>query len=487
MDEPTRLSLARFASDHNYVDLSVGLFDKQLEVFRSEALNKVAVCGRRAGKTTLDARLLLDAAIQHPQRGDDESITAFVGPTKNQAKRLVWGRIQTVAQKFSIPLTLNATDLIIRLDNDAQIWIMGADDNRDVDRLRGFAFRRVIIDEAQAVGADFDDLVEDVLDPALAEFEGDLILTGTPNAACVGYFHDASTGCLLDASGQEQWQSFAWTVLDNPAFPLWAREQDWRSRAAAWLEEKCRTKNWDKTHVTYLREWLGQWIRDEGALVYRYDPARNHSPMGELPAGHDWQTVLGIDLGTRDAFAQVVWAWCDDLPDLYLVAAQKWVGLGVNEWAMKIKLWQERHDPVSTVADRGGLGGAIIDDINKRYGLSIKGAEKKEKLAAIEQMNSDWRASRIWADRGSPYTLEMCRVQWDENRKKEDPRFPNDLSDAGLYGYREALHWAWQPVEHLPDDAEGRGRWEAEKMREARRLAMSKGRGKSYARRRQRT
>ena len=46
---------------------------------------------------------------------------------------------------------------------------------------------------------------------------------------------------------------------------------------------------------------------------------------------------------------------------------------------------------------------------------------------------------------------EWKRIQWTEDRKKEDPRYPNDLSDAGLYGWRECYHWLYEEEVVGPD------------------------------------
>jgi len=461
------------------VDCGVGLFDLQRDVLQSEDPFKALVCGRRGGKTTMDSNLLLDAAERNPVTGPDESITAYVGPTKNQAKRLMWGRLQTVAHRLKIQVETNATDLIVTHRNGAQMWIMGADDNRDIDRLRGFAYRRVVIDEAQAVGADFDELVDDVLEPALADYNGDLILTGTPNASCVGYFHDATNGLLTDEDGNDQWKTWSWTVLDNPMFPIWRGLDNWREIASNWLAEKRRKKGWSEDHPTYQREWLGRWVRDVDALVYHYDPTRNGWD-GTLPTGRDWRYVLGVDLGQRDAFAMVLWAFADDTPDLYCVREFKRSGLSVSDWARLIGEWKDAYKPRAIVADQGGLGKAIVEDLNTRYGLGIEPAEKKQKYAAIEGLNSDMGSARVFIPPRSELARQMGTVQWDDKRKQEDPRYPNDVTDAALYGYREALHWAWKPEEHLPPaGTEGHAkiieeRLKAERLKEQRKQARKR-------------
>lgn len=455
-----QLLLQRYVEQNTRPSLSEELFDKQREVLESPAKRICLVCGRRGGKTTTATRLLLEAACDNPPKGEDDSIVPFIGPTKNQAKRLMWGRLQVTAKRNRIPLTFQATDLIARHENGSQIWIMGADDDRDIERLRGFMYPRVVIDESQAIGADFVDLIDDTLEPALGDYDGDLYLLGTPNAACAGYFYEASTGQLLDEDGNDQWKTWNWTVLDNPMFRIWRGHKEWKAEARAWLEDKRRKKGWVEDHPTLLREWLARWVRDEGGLVIKYNPEREH--YEQLPGGYHWQYVLGVDLGRgtkpksvkgvpKGNFAVHVWAFCEDLPDLYSVYQYKKSGLELHQWAEKIREVQEQYKPRASVADTGALGAVIVDDLRIRLGIHLDAAEKSQKNAAIELYNADAASGWIHVQKGSPLAKEQSILQWGDSRSKEDPRFPNDLNDASLYSFREARHWAWRPREVVPE------------------------------------
>jgi len=405
-------------------------------------------CGRRTGKTTGTGKRLAKSAENNPAKGGDESIIAYVAPTKNQAKRLMWGKLQWMASQEDLPYEFQATELIARHKNGAQIWLMGANDDRDVERLRGFAYRRVEVDEAQAIGANFEDLVDEVLDPALADYDGTLVLSGTPNASCCGYFHDASTGAIPG------WSNHHGTILDNPYFPRWRGRDNWREEARAWLEGHRTKRGWNEDHPTYQREWLGKWVRDEGGLVYKYEPSKNDYD-GTLPDGYTWEYVAGVDFGHDDCFAVVVWAFCRDLPDLYEVYTYKKAGLTVSDWGRIIRDVEQRFDPIAEPADTGALGKAITKELNQRFGCNLQPAEKKEKNANIDLMNSDFKLGILHIRAESPMKHTLQTLQWSEkftgDRRREDPRFVNDDTDAGLYGYREAKHWAWQPREVRPE------------------------------------
>lgn len=417
--------------------ITAGLTPMQLDAVLCREKMQVWSCGRRCGKTTALGRVCLKTASESPRIGEDDSIIAYCAPTKNQARRLMWGRLEQAVKDIGIEDNCNATELIVTLNNRAQIWLMGLDNDRDVDRLRGFAYRAVVIDEAQSVTADFDNLVEDVISPALADFGGKLILSGTPNASCIGYFHDAANGI------KPGWAPKHWTVLDNNEFPQWRYRNNWQEMAREYLDSIRKSHGWDISHPTYQREWLGRWVRDNQALVYDFDPARN--VYDSLPAGK-YSYVMGVDFGMDDAFSCVVWAYTDHDQCLYEVDTYLRSGLSVSGWADKIKERIERYHPAAIVGDTGGLGKAIVVEMNTRFGLPIKPAEKTAKASYIEIMNDNLRLGRVKVRRGSPLTRTWSLLQWDDAHKREDPRTPNDDADAGLYGFREALHWTSRPA-----------------------------------------
>lgn len=408
-------------------------FTAQAKAILDRSQYQAWVCGRRSGKTTgLLRRVLITSMLARKKTSSDDVLIAYVAPTKNQAKRLIWDKLQSYTRGNSIEADYNNTELVCRI-GDAQIWVMGADNDRDVDRLRGFAYRLVVIDEAQSVTADLDNLVNDVISPALADYRGRLILAGTPGPSCMGYLHDVST------STDNTWSRHHWTVLDNPLFPAWRNREDWRGIAEKYLDEIRRARGWSADDPTYLREWMGRWARDDQALVYAYDPTRND--YSNLPSGHQWHHVIGVDFGMDDAFALVVWAFAEDHRVLYQVDEYSISGKTVSDWARIISDRIARWSPMMIVADSGGLGKAIISEMVTRFSLPIVAAEKKNKAAYIEVMNSDLRSGRVMVKHNSQLGRTWLALEWAPGKKLEDPRTPNDISDAALYSYREALHW----------------------------------------------
>ena len=395
------------------------LFEHQLAFINDPSSFKTALCSRRAGKTYASCYYLIETASKHP-----DSLSAYIALTRTSAKRLMWMELKRANRRYHIGMRFNNSELVATLPNNSQIILTGANDEADIDKLRGSAYRLVILDEAASFGAHMEELVQEVLEPALIDHNGTLAMIGTPNASCSGMFFHATTNPAFGYSNHH------WTIMDNPHIP----------HAKDWLEKRMRQKKWDDTNPVYLREWRGQWIRSEDSLVYKYSEEKNF--YDEVPYHeYDFDFILGVDLGYEDATAFVVGAYSPELPYFFVVDTFKQSKMLPSEIAIKIQEYNEMYNFTSIVADTGGLGKSIVEEFRQRWALPIKAAEKRNKAAYIELMNSDLAAGNILVNELSDLVDEWRLLQWDEDRRKEDGRFDNHLSDACLYAWRESKHF----------------------------------------------
>jgi len=398
------------------------LFEQQMAFINDPASFKTALCSRRAGKTYAACYYLIETASRNP-----DSICAYIALTRNSAKRLMWMELKRANRKYHIGMHFNNSELIATLPNRSQLVLTGANDEADIDKLRGSAYHLVILDEAASFGRHLEELVEEVLEPALIDHNGTMAMIGTPNAACSGMFHRASTDKTQGYSNHH------WTILENPHIP----------HAEQWLERRMKQKHWDKTHPVYLREWRGKWIRSNDSLIYKYTEEKNF--YKEIPHHeHDFDFILGIDLGYEDATAFVIGAYCPELPDFYIVECYKETKMIPAQIAEKIKELDSQYDFNIMVADTGGLGKSIVEEFRFRYELPVRAAEKRNKASYIELMNSDLHCGFVKVFEGCEILDEWDLLQWDEDRKKEDSRFENHLADACLYAWRESKHYTYK-------------------------------------------
>jgi hypothetical protein len=419
--------------------LRAELFPQQLAFFEDKASLKAALCTRRAGKTTETAPDLVDGALDSPG-----AKSLYVTLTRERAKELLWDELKALDHRHQIGMKPNEVELSMRLPEGLGggiIKLTGADKAKEIEKRRGDKYRRVRIDEAQAFGDYLRTFVSDVLEPALMDLRGDLGLLGTPGVVCAGLFYEVTrnedAGSI--AKRKPGWSVHSWSVLDNPFLP----------HAREWLEAKRAEHGWTEDNPTYLREWCGRWVNDTSALFYKFDPLRN--TYAELPKGHRWEYVFGIDLGYDDAFAIVVWAFSRTCPVLFEVETFKASGLTPSDWADEIRSRREKYRPIKMKVDQGGLGKAFAEEMRTRHGLPLEPAEKTEKATFVELMNDDLLAGRIKVKADSALAQEWRFLPRDpEDPRKEDPRFANHASDGGLYGWREARHFLGREVAALP-------------------------------------
>tara|TARA_R110002110_G_scaffold25389_2_gene94267 strand:- start:15347 stop:16810 length:1464 start_codon:yes stop_codon:yes gene_type:complete len=407
------------------------LFDKQLDLIDDPAKQKAALCSRRAGKTYTCCFYMLEVAHKFP-----DSLIPYIALTRSVAKRLMWGALKRANNRYQVGMKFNNNELIATLKNGSQISLNGANDEADIDKLRGSAYPLVVIDEAASYGPFLPELVEDVLEPALIDYSGTLLMTGTPNARCHGYFFDATT---KEDSG---FSTHKWTIRQNPYIP----------HAGDYLDKKLVQKGWSQDNPVYLREWCGKWIRSDDSLVYKYSDLNR---IAVPPTGLDY--VLGVDLGFTDATAFVIWGFTQDKAEAYLVEGFKQTRLITSEIAEIIEELNRTYGFISMVADCGGLGKSMVEEMRRRFGLPLKAAEKRSKFSYIELFNDGLRTERIKVIDGCSIFDEWDLLQWDENRNKEDARFENHLADAALYGWRECRHFLYEPP--LEAASEGSTRW----------------------------
>ena len=409
------------------------LFDKQIALIDDPSPQKAAVTSRRAGKTYTVGRYLLEVAYKHP-----ECLVVYIGLTRAAAKRLMWTELKRANRVYSLGMNFNNADLIATLGNHSQIMLTGVNDQADVDKLRGSSFRLVCIDECQSYGPFLNELIEEVLEPALIDTQGTLLLTGTPNASCHGLFHDATTNPALG------WSTHSWDLRQNPHIP----------HAQEYLDKKLRTKGWDLNNPIFQREWRGKWVKSNDAMVYKYS---EHNLFDDLPS-REWHYLLGIDIGFHDSTAFSIGCYADNDPCLYVIDTPAYSRMVPSEIAEKVIELSEYYEFDAIVADTGGLGKSIVEDWKTRFGLPIQPAEKTKKPAFIEMLNDDLKTGHVKVARKSRVLEEWDLLQWHENGLREDPRYLNDCADSLLYMYRLSRHFLWRDEVKVPQYGED-GYW----------------------------
>lgn len=425
-------------------------FDEQRDFILDPSPLKSALCGRRAGKTVAAAKILRLGATEMP-----DAASLYLSMTRGQAKNIMWNVLK---KECGSGFEFSEIELTAKAENGHRIICSGADNPGMLERLRGTAYYKVVVDEPASFNPEYlRYLIEDILTPAMADYgpSAQLSAIGTPNAICGGYFFDITNRDL-------GWSVHKWTLRENALFPYWRNNPNWEEIADQYLKSVLVKMNWDEQNPIYQREYLGRWVRDDSSIVYRLN--RDTNTYSELP-GLDYQTIIGVDLGYDDATAFEVVGFSEESPLVYELDGFEQTGMIPTEVSEKLKEFIAIYRPIAIVCDTGGLAKAIVEEMKRRFSLPVKPAEKTKKLDYIEMLNDDLRTGKIKVRADSPLIDEWAILQWDKDRKKEDERFKNHRSDAFLYAWRESLHWNHRPKTVIPHKfSPERAQWEADEM-----------------------
>jgi hypothetical protein len=400
-----------------YGQLSNTLFQQQRDFIADKSKMKAACCTRRAGKSHVAAIKLLQTASRVPN-----STALYLALTQRSAKGIMWRKLKTLNQQYNLGVEFKESELIAVLNNNSRIVLYGADKENLMDTLLGDAYSTVVIDEAQSFGSHLQEMIDEVLEPATLDFNGDISLIGTPAPTLNGIFYDASCGRA------EYYSRHKWSLLDNVHL----------SNAEQWLLDLKQRREWTDDNPTYRRQYLGEWVIDLSALVYKF--SKSHNTYSVLPS-ISFNYIIGLDYGWNDATAFCVLAYSENHPNAYVLESFGHSEITPTRTAEILQNLIVKYNPERIVADTGGLGKSITEDMKLRFGFPIVPAEKTEKMTAIEMINCDFIDRRLFVHEScTALHNQLETLEWDD-KHKENPSLPNDLCDSFLYPTRFSRHY----------------------------------------------
>ena len=405
-------------------------FDKQIAFINDPTRFKTAVCSRRAGKTVSCAIDLLQTASS--LQGD----VAYITLNRRSAKKIIWRDLLKYNKEFSLGGRPDNTELTLTMPNGSVIHVSGAKDESEAEKFRGLSLRKVYIDEAQSFRPYIQELIEDIIEPALTDYYGKLILIGTPGPIPAGFFYDISHS--------PNWSHHSWTMQDNPHIKAKSGQEPLDI-----IKELAERRGLSINSPSILREYFGQWVKDADSLVYHFDPTKNI--YYDLP--NDLRYVFGVDIGWKDADAIAVLGYSESQRKVYLVEEYIRSKNDITSLVAQIKALKEKYDPTKIVMDAGALGRKIQEEIRMRHSLHVEAAEKTRKSEFIALLNDDLRTGRLQAPKQSRFEEDSYLVQWDYSSPERpviSTGYHTDIGDAVLYAWRECKHFYEQAVKPPP-------------------------------------
>lgn len=462
----------------------------QLGAVEDPSLLISILVGRGGGKTTsLRARALIK--LTSIRRGR----LVYIATTRTQAEELMWEPLKASIEFYGLSdeFTFNESKLRVTCKRTGATYrLVGADNKKEIEKLRGQPFDEVQIDEAASFPPELlDALLDRIVGPRIGERNGVIVLAGTPGHILRGPFYDATRIGATAEDGTaihrpyadrdlpewaefDGWSSHAWSLEDVVKLPeaaerfialvnLWAKA----------LRTKKR-KGWSDTNPIWLREYLGRWAADDTTHVFAYrphlvlevdgkevsqswnqwDPARAGAlQLAVLPkAGGPWHAVIAMDKGFHDEFAVNAYVFSPTDPDKNVFHVFAFEQTKMHARPLAELLLGDARDHLKPAGLIGALGGwpdgmiadaddAFLLELANVYGLKVVKAKKERdyKAGAIELTNGDLVDGRIKVLKGSPLEKQLQSLQWKENAfglRQEDKSQANHSTDTLIYGRR---------------------------------------------------
>ena len=288
LDSQTEKLLAR-DQDFLHYRLIKQLYQQQREIAYDKFISrKVIATSRRAGKTNLAARLLVDYCIE------PNTPCLYIHTKAENCMTQCWPLILEAAKDIELGIDkADSGTMIITFTNGSYIKLYGNKDKSSAPLLRGGKYKLIIIDEAQDQ-RNMVELVEDVCEPMLVDYKNScMILQGTPPRRPKTYFEKC-----WNSNG---WKHYHFTMNDNP----FLNDQE------EFIKGVAERKNIPLDDPLILREYRGEFVFDTTAQVFNgyrtydgpNDPQINF-PIDKIYIGNDYgwsanNAVIGVACNTR--------------------------------------------------------------------------------------------------------------------------------------------------------------------------------------------
>jgi len=394
------------------------------------------MAGRRAGKTYYIGRRFADMCAEY-----DDGEGLYIGLTAKNAWEQMYPHIMRALDDAGIQYEPNAAKMQIHHGASGIIRFCGNDSKDEREKMRGYGLNRrlAIIDECQSQ-KDLKYLVTEILELTLIDCNGTLELYGSaPRVRGTWWENEISRE---SNALRKQWNMFDNTYLIEPMKQL---------------EKIIEERGWKISDPIVQREYFGRIIYDDEALVFKVKEA-NYFDDAALKAWHERyaatvRAIIGLDIGYEDADAIAVLLYSANDSTIWIVHEKTvrrqliadTVAMAQEAVAIAKKYTNEA---VYIMADFGGGGKKIAEDMYYVHKLPILPAEKQSKEAEVENLQAGISTARVKIRKGGAMDLDCMKVVYmrDEMdriiRTIDETVHHSDIIDAVLYAHREAIKHA---------------------------------------------
>ena len=439
LDEQTEKLLAR-DKEFLHFRLVKQLYDKQREVLYDYMIShKLIATSRRAGKTNLAARMLVDYCIE------PDTPTLYIHTKADNCLTQCWPLCIEAAKEIELPISHeDKGNMRIEFANGSYIQMFGNKDKSSAPLLRGGKYKLIIIDEAQDQ-RNMVELVEDVCEPMLVDYQHSVIvLQGTPPRRPKTYFEKC-----YNSPG---WKQYHFTMNDNP----FLNDQE------EFIQNVAKNKGISIDDPLILREYRGLFFYDSSAQVWKnaqyfdyegfenpFEWLKNEIKSGNFKADY---VYCGNDYGFADYNGLTALAWDKTRQKGYVFWEDKFNQSTVETIiernqkmldASKDILFLSGSDIKNVTIYGDTSDKSIMFSMATTYNMPAQCAYKYNKDEGIAQLADDLR-TRIWLPKNG-----LCQDEIEQTlyERDDDDNITSEISDiyhpeimmALLYSHRQLI------------------------------------------------
>lgn len=426
-------------------DMREPLFELQRNFWDDPAPIKAAMCSRRAGKSTTLVPWVLEGAIIEP-----DSVNPYISITRLHAKRNFWNLAKRSAAATGLPHDINESELTITFHERGLFFLGGADKISELEKYRASKTKRAAVDECQRFKSDdLEYLVDEVIEPALLDADGQLALGGTPGKVKIGYWYKLTRELAPGEPPDVDIPVHRWTVRQNPHI----------ADVDAKLERIRTRRGWTEQTPSYVREYRGLWCDDPESLVYPFSIERNgiealptRNSHGRAIDVRRWRHVVAVDPAGKGITGIAVLAAHPDVVGTFVLESRSIPELLIDGLVKICRELKTRYPNAVFVMDTGGLGSTHAQEFTRKFAFAVKPAKKTERRSAVRWTHEQVLAGRIKYINGECNDAvrgEMLVIGWNDDHDDHEDDVPDHCCDCVLYGERE-LH-SYALTEREPD------------------------------------
>lgn len=390
------------------------LYPKQIDVYDDD-FDKIilAICSRRVGKSELDGRLLAKRCLRPEQH------CVYINRSFEVAARQINKPLMTALEAAGLTnYTGTVGGGMLTFDNGSWILIIGNNNAKDIDKLRGEKIALCIADECGHM-RNMRQIVQEVIEPAMMDYaDSQLIFTGTPPRTKHNFIQELYDNPTI--------RKFHWTYLDNPFLPN--REKI--------LQEVCDRHGVNPNDPFIRREYFGEMgAVDEEAIVFH-----DYKTTTEIPKKTWTHAYIGVDWGFEDKAAVVSVLGDSHTKQCIIIKTWSASKKGISEICQEVKNQYDILTTKYTIARKP----VIVCDTNEKsasfelyqtYKLpNVMNAYKYEKNFAIEQLAEWLRTSTIITYSGKEneeMLLDLDNTIW--QRDEETDELQHEIDDEAYH------------------------------------------------------